>query len=816
MINTNFKNFYPQFMIIPSSKCQATCQYCFGPHKGEIMTIKQWDKTLQYIIKITSNWDASNTIRFLFHGGEPLLVGHQFFKQCLKDIESAFGLNRVKINIQSNLWELDSEFIKLFRNYKVNLSTSLDGPEKITDTQRGKGYFRKTWDSIKKARENGIEIGCIVTFTTQSSSHWKEILEFFKENHILIHLHPAIPTLGANENNKYAISPEQYALLLSEMFAYYLKHYQDLIISSFEEMIHFVVNGNHKTCEYGDCLGKFLAIDSYGNIYPCQRFIGNSEFCIGNISDHEGFNNYNIWTHPNLSKFYNRKQFLEAQASRALPGLKKYVLGGCPYQAFSAKSKNLHDPYWVTKKAFFDEIETKYIKEYVHLLDIPEASLGTRKLVNDFPITTIIKSGKNQDYLTRNAKRIIAAYLLGIDQNIYSVNESLIRLGLIKNKKSGLYTLKSFKKRLLAMQYNNLYIHLTWSCNLKCNHCYAPTTQYLEQKSDDEREKSRQNQKRIHFPIEKNLLKQIFFDAKNVNFQKIVITGGEPTCHPQFEQFVYFLKGIKQELSPLKLVLRSNWTLNLTEKLMTTISEVFDQIVVSVDGDQASHDKRRGKGSYQNTINNLKKYKELTFNTHKSARLHLACTSEFEHLTSELKSSVYNLAQQLGDEVGVRYRPILPIGKGKSLNLALKKYISSDPYHALRFLASDYTPTATCGLGRNLYVDPSGDVYPCYAYKPKGSILGNIFESSLEVILNSKKFQDLYNYDVDKNDFCRSCEVRYLCGGGCQAWNIISDKDSIKKPPSFCDGKTSPYYERALDWIKIAKEFLGINIKIIS
>jgi len=816
MSNKNLEQFRPAIMIIPSLACQANCRYCFGPHKGDIMTLKQWDKVLQFIKRISLNWDASSPIQILFHGGEPLLAGYEFFKHSLKDLESIFGLNRVKISIQSNLWELDENYMQMFHNYNVRLSTSLDGPEKITDTQRGIGYFKETWQNIQEARKNGIEIGCITTFTSQSSLHWKDILDFFKKNRVSVNFHPAIPTLGRNKSNNLIISPELYSKLLSDMFPYYLKHYRHLIISSFEEMINFVVNGKHHVCGYGDCLGKFLAITPNGDLYPCQRFIGNSQYCMGNISDIEIINNYNIWRHPNLSEFYNRKKRLEAQVSKTLPGLKKYVLGGCPYQAFSVKNKNLHDPYWVAKKRFFDEIETKYVKEYIRLLDIPRTSLNLRKLARRFPITTIITSGKNQNGLIRSAKRIIAAYLLGIDQNIDSVNETLIRLGLVRNKKSGLNTLKSFKQRLLARHYNNLYIHLTWSCNLKCNHCYAPTTRYLENDLSGEKDRIKQDHKSIHLSIGNHLLKRVFFDAKEVGFQKIVITGGEPTCHPQFKQFVHLLKDLKQDLSPLKLVLRSNWTLNLPKTLIIAISQTFDQIVVSIDGDQVFHDNRRGSGSYQRTIRNLKKYNELARNRQKVAKLELACSFQFESLTSDIRSSVFNLAERLGDGIGVRYRPVLPIGRGKSLNFSLKKYIPLDPYHALRFLASDYSPVATCGLGRNLYVDPSGDAYPCYAYKPEDSILGNIFYSNLKTILSSELFQDLLEHDVDKNDLCRSCAVRYLCGGGCQAWNKSSDKSSITQPPSFCDGKTSSYYSRALDWIKISEEYLGINIDIIS
>ncbi len=37
-------------------------------------------------------------------------------------------------------------------------------------------------------------------------------------------------------------------------------------------------------------------------------------------------------------------------------------------------------------------------------------------------------------------------------------------------------------------------------------------------------------------------------------------------------------------------------------------------------------------------------------------------------------------------------------------------------------------------------------------------------------ILDGTAFHDLSHHDVDTNDLCKSCDVRYLCGGVCKAW----------------------------------------------
>lgn len=84
----------------------------------------------------------------------------------------------------------------------------------------------------------------------------------------------------------------------------------------------------------------------------------------------------------------------------------------------------------------------------------------------------------------------------------------------------------------------------------------------------------------------------------------------------------------------------------------------------------------------------------------------------------------------------------------------------------MELIENGFHSVAGCGLGQNPYVEPSGDSFPCYAYHRQHSLIDNVIEKGLQAVLESETFRDLRHHDVDTNPRCRSCDVRYLCGGG--------------------------------------------------
>ena len=72
----------------------------------------------------------------------------------------------------------------------------------------------------------------------------------------------------------------------------------------------------------------------------------------------------------------------------------------------------------------------------------------------------------------------------------------------------------------------------------------------------------------------------------------------------------------------------------------------------------------------------------------------------------------------------------------------------------------------TCGL--QLAVEHNGDLYSCDHFVEPGYLLGNIKEQHMLTMVASQQQQQ---FGEDKRDtltqFCRDCDVRFACNGGC-------------------------------------------------
>ena len=270
-------------MIVPSLECPASCRYCFGPNRGQAMTEKSAGQAIDFIGRVDQQAHLDK-IRVTFHGGEPLAAGHGYFQYFLDRLRQCFPGRPIDLGIQSNLWLLDDTFCAMFKEHDVSVGTSLDGPETINDRQRGVGYFKKTMAGIQRARQWGLDVGCIATFTRISRPFWRGIADFFIGEQLPFSVHASVPSLQKSDDSL-ALTPDEKAALFLELLDYYLVHRKRISISTFDQLAKGVLTGQGQICTFKDCLGMFLAIDPAGNIYPCQRFCGHPDFRLATLDD---------------------------------------------------------------------------------------------------------------------------------------------------------------------------------------------------------------------------------------------------------------------------------------------------------------------------------------------------------------------------------------------------------------------------------------------------------------------------------------------------------------------------------------------------
>ena len=753
--------------------------------------------TVEAVARWQNTLSSNDALDITFHGGEPLVPGAQFYRMALPLLRQELALRRVQFAMQSNLWLLTDELCDLLREYGVSLGTSLDGPESINDAQRGRGYFRRTMAGIERARAHGLNVGCICTFTNGSARHYGEIFDFFVREGLSFTVHEAVPVLRKRGANDWSLSPQAYGQLLVNLVDRYLTSLDRIRIGTLDSICRSVSAGRGGICTFCDCLGGYLAVAPAGDIYPCQRFSAMREYRLGNVEDcpsAEGLALSTVW------KAFQARQDRLADTCGGCAYL-DICRGGCPYNALAAERGGQvafedictrRDPNCTAYRQIFRSVADRALKEALSAENLEEVvnHVDARKgLLRRGRLISIMRDGPHPQETARHAWRILAAVAVAAMGSTVGVATKLRTLGLnatLADAQAQLHALHQTLSRP-SQGLNNLYLHVTFGCNLHCSHCYAKAG------LSNGREFSRDG------------LVRAVRDAGRLGFRHAVITGGEPLAPNQRDVWLDALAELRRQVKPLVTVLRTSLALRVDDVLLRRIAHSTDEVVVSIDGDRETHDSRRGTGHYDLTVGNLRRMLAMGC----TADVSLATVLTLSQSAGAPGDSVRALAKELGIR-RTRFRPCLPLGRASESDVNIEPEAFGGHIDPREAMESGFTPLASCGIGQNLYVEPDGSAYPCYAWHGDLWHLGNINDAKgLEGVVRSAAFQDLGHHTVSSNRQCRNCTLRYLCGGACRAWNRQPESDQVDldAPPGDC----APLQRRALSLLLSALERLEIS-----
>jgi uncharacterized protein len=648
-------------------------------------------------------------------------------------------------------------------------------------------------DGISRARTHGIDVGCICTFTAQSASQTSEIFDFFVNEGLNVSIHVAMPSLYDPQIQKPMLSVQEHGDLLINLLPRYLSRVDKIRVSTLDSMCRSISSGRGGICTFGDCLGDYLAVGPDGTIYPCQRFAGLSEYRLGNVYDspsHDDLSASPVW-----QMFQKRQEHVAEECGNCTHF--NYCRGGCPYNVLAVTGKfngTLRDPHCEAYKRTFDHITDQALAEVFSPENMNEVTNGAdtnKGLLRRGKLLPIMRDGPHPQETAQQARRILAAVALAATNSPEDTAHKLKALGLVTNIIRTTLTLRTFHQQLNAPMrgFNNLYLHVTFGCNLRCKHCYATAG-----------------------PPRKGTLAvddvlRACYEAAELDFRHVVLTGGEPLTHPQRDALLDALFRVRAEIKPLLTVLRTNLAVPMDDNLLQRIAHSTDEVAVSVDGDRATHDARRGPGTYNTTVNNLRRLKSLSVTTN----LSLAAVLPDSEVNGVPGEAVRALAKELNIR-RTRFRPLLPLGRAIESEIDIVPealWAGTNPREMLDY---GFNPVASCGIGQNLYIEPDGTAYPCYAWHGEQWKLGNLTTSDgLRGIVMGQAFQDLGDHTVNTNRQCQHCPLRYLCGGACRAWNRVTEQNQydLDAPPLDCSSlhlRACSLLVSALERVQITSE----------
>jgi uncharacterized protein len=170
-------------VIQPSSFCNIDCKYCYVPNRANRSTI-DLEILKDILTKVFQSDRVADGFRLVWHNGEPLSLGLDFYQQAISIINDVNKNNKhFEHCIQTNGTLINQKWAEFFLNNNISPSVSIDGPKHIHDanrvTKEGTGSFDSVIRGIRILKNNGIRLAGLCVITAKSLDYGDELLQFF-------------------------------------------------------------------------------------------------------------------------------------------------------------------------------------------------------------------------------------------------------------------------------------------------------------------------------------------------------------------------------------------------------------------------------------------------------------------------------------------------------------------------------------------------------------------------------------------------------------------------------------------------------------
>lgn len=266
--------------------CNIKCGYCYHNWlkiSGVVGNKKIMDRKMVDILFCNLESLPQKRIKIIWHGGEPLLIGKEFFYYVLEKQKNCPSKQFINL-IQTNGTLIDDDWVEIFKIGKFNVGVSIDGPKHLHDILRkdkhGEGTFDNVLSGIQLIQSKNIEVGPISVITKYNYKNSKEIFNFLCDKKLLkMNFSPCV-----EDGLAYSLTPIEWAKFLLDVYFIWMEKDDPAIkITPLESFIHCLLGGKSTVCYYSKDCSRFISVDNEGSVYVCGRTLGIEDYKIGNL-----------------------------------------------------------------------------------------------------------------------------------------------------------------------------------------------------------------------------------------------------------------------------------------------------------------------------------------------------------------------------------------------------------------------------------------------------------------------------------------------------------------------------------------------------
>ncbi|AQT68978.1 putative anaerobic sulfatase-maturating enzyme [Anaerohalosphaera lusitana] len=314
--------------------CNIDCRYCFYTCKTTLFGGGRHRMSEEVLEKMVNDFLGCGFPQnsFAWQGGEPTLMGLDFYKKVVELQEKACGAGQNFTNsLQTNGILLDDEWCEFLAEKGFLVGISIDGPKKFHDKYRldhgGNGTFDRVMAAIERCKKHGVQFNILTLLNSYNVEHPDELFDFYVENGFkflqFIQCVEEDPETG--EIADFSITPEQYGDFLCRIFDRWVDHgVRKMSIRTFDSMISQCLGMGATECTFMPKCADYVVVEHDGGVYCCDFFVEN-EHRIGNLLDR----NLGELAGDSIKRRFNRQKRKLANKCLVCRHL-DICRGGCP------------------------------------------------------------------------------------------------------------------------------------------------------------------------------------------------------------------------------------------------------------------------------------------------------------------------------------------------------------------------------------------------------------------------------------------------------------------------------------------------------
>lgn len=345
-----------------SSLCNMSCAYCFYQRVSDIYPSKPTKMSrsvAENVIRKTLSANAPHN-SFCWQGGEPLLMGLDFFRDVVAlQKKHARPGQVIENSLQTNGLLLDDSWCEFLRQENFLVGISLDGPAEIHDFYRKdnapKGTFTEVMQSIGLMEKHDVQFNILCLLTDRNIKSPLALYDFLRSHDFRF-----IQFINCFESDAFSGALKAFSVHGEETGEFYIKIFDKwfkndffhVSIRFFEDILLYLVDGVKASCCYSNTCNSYVVVEHNGDCYPCDFFVFE-EWKIGNLMKD---NLRAILNSKRRSDFASRKADLPQKCGECR--IAPFCRGDCPrFRYFPETGYKNTSEYCTTIKMVYDHIE---------------------------------------------------------------------------------------------------------------------------------------------------------------------------------------------------------------------------------------------------------------------------------------------------------------------------------------------------------------------------------------------------------------------------------------------------------------------------